>query len=48
MAFTEQRLPRPVIGHSLDLTDFRNAFELGELGGAGGKIVLDADSSRQV
>lgn len=48
MAFAEQRLLRPVIGRSLDLTDFRNALELGELGGAGGKIFLDADSSSQV
>lgn len=35
---------KPVIGHSLRLGDFRQAFELGESGKAGGKIVLTIDS----
>lgn len=35
---------KPVIGHSLRLDDFRQAFELGESGKAGGKIVLTIDS----
>jgi len=34
---------KPVIGHSLRLDDFRQAFELGESGKAGGKIVLTID-----
>ncbi len=35
---------KPVIGHSLRLDDFRQAFELCESGKAGGKIVLTVDS----
>jgi len=35
---------KPVIGHSLRLDDFRQAFELCESGKAGGKIVLTIDS----
>ena len=30
----------PIIGHSLDIQDFSKAFQLGESGKAGGKIVL--------
>jgi NADPH:quinone reductase-like Zn-dependent oxidoreductase len=35
-----QGVLKPVIGHSLRLHDFRQAFEVGESGKAGGKIVL--------
>ena len=35
-----QGVIEPVIGHSLDIRDFSKAFQLGESGKAGGKIVL--------
>ena len=36
----EQGVIKPVIGHALDLNEFKRAFQLGESGNAGGKIVL--------
>ena len=38
--FASKGIIKPLIGHSLRLSDFRQAFELGETGKAGGKIVL--------
>jgi NADPH:quinone reductase-like Zn-dependent oxidoreductase len=38
--FASKGIIKPLIGHSLRLSDFRQAFELGESGKAGGKIVL--------
>ena len=40
----EQGVIRPVIGHSLQLADFKEAFQLGEAGNAGGKIVLTVNN----
>ena len=31
---------KPIIGHALGFSDFQKAFEVGESGRAGGKIVL--------
>lgn len=39
--FARKGIIRPHIGHSLGLDDFKKAFELGESGKAGGKIVLN-------
>ena len=39
-----QGVIKPVIGHSLSLGDFKKAFQLGESGKAGGKIVLTPDA----
>lgn len=39
----EKGIITPVIGHSLQLTAFKEAFQLGESGNAGGKIVLKID-----
>ena len=38
--FASKGIIKPLIGHALGLSDFRKAFELGESGKAGGKIVL--------
>jgi NADPH:quinone reductase-like Zn-dependent oxidoreductase len=38
--FASKGIIKPIIGHALGLSDFRKAFELGESGQAGGKIVL--------
>ena len=38
--FASKGIIKALIGHSLRLSDFRQAFELGESGKAGGKIVL--------
>lgn len=38
--FARKGIIKPVIGHMLDLNDVKKAFELGEFGNAGGKIVL--------
>ena len=35
---------KPLIGHTLDLSEFDKAFQLGETGNAGGKIVLKLDN----
>lgn len=43
----QQGVLRPIVGHSLGLGDFKRAFDLGESGNAGGKIVLTIDSSGQ-
>ena len=44
--FASKGIIKPLIGHSLRLSDFRKAFELGESGQAGGKIVLAVLASR--
>ncbi len=41
--FASKGIIKPLIGHSLRLSDFRQAFELGESGKAGGKIVMTID-----
>lgn len=38
--FARKGIVKPHIGHSLELADFKKAFELGESGNANGKIVL--------
>jgi D-arabinose 1-dehydrogenase-like Zn-dependent alcohol dehydrogenase len=38
--FASKGIIKPLIGHALRLSDFRKAFELGESGKTGGKIVL--------
>jgi len=38
--FARKGIVKPQIGHSLELTDYKKAFELGESGNANGKIVL--------
>ena len=38
--FARKGLVKPLIGHSLGFDEFKRAFELGESGQAGGKIVL--------
>lgn len=42
--FARKGIIRPCIGHSLGLSDFKRAFELGESGKAAGKIVLNLDT----
>lgn len=42
--FAQKGIIKPLIGHSLGLGDFKEAFELGESGRAGGKIVLNLDT----
>jgi len=41
--FARKGLVKPLIGHSLGFDEFKRAFELGESGKAGGKIVLTID-----
>jgi len=38
--FARKSIIKPQIGHSLELADYKKAFELGESGNANGKIVL--------
>ena len=38
--FARKGIIKPQIGHALNLADYKKAFELGETGNAGGKIVL--------
>jgi NADPH:quinone reductase-like Zn-dependent oxidoreductase len=38
-----QGVIKPIVGHQLDFGEFKTAFELGESGRAGGKIVLSID-----
>jgi len=41
--FASKGIIKPLIGHALRLSDFRKAFELGESGKAGGKVVMTID-----